>query len=143
MATTTASHARTARAEPSGWAVGFAAFAGFMLILIGFFQFFEGLAAVIKDSYYIIGPGYAYHIDTTAWGWIHLIWGAVMFAAGLGVLAGRTWARIVGITVALISAFVQFLYIPYYPVWAVLIIALDVACIWALATYGNRSAELY
>jgi hypothetical protein len=119
----------------SGWAGGLSAFAGALMILIGFFQFFEGLAAVIKDQYYVLGPHYAYKIDTTAWGWIHLVWGVILFAAGIGVLAGRTWARLVGITVALISAFMQFLYIPYYPLWSVLIIALDIACIWALATY--------
>lgn len=135
-ATVTRTPART-----GGWAGGLAAFAGALMILIGFFQFFEGLAAVIKDSYYVIGPGYAYHIDTTAWGWIHLIVGAIVCAAGFGVLAARLWARIVGITIALISAFVQFLYIPYYPLWAVLIIALDIACIWALTTYAEGQGD--
>jgi hypothetical protein len=138
MASTTAS-----RSEPSGWAVGLASFAGFMLIMIGAFQFFEGLAAIIKDQYYVIGPNYAYHLDVTAWGWIHLIWGVIVAAAGFGVLAGKLWARIVGIAVATISAVTQFFYIPYYPIWAVLIIALDVAVIWALCVYGRDEAELY
>jgi hypothetical protein len=136
MASRTAS-----RAEPSGWAVGLASFAGFMLIMIGTFQFFEGLAAIIKDQYYVVGPNYVYDLDTTAYGWIHLIWGAIMFAAGFGVLSGRIVARIVGIGVAVISAIIQFFYIPYYPIWAVLIIALDVACIWALTVYGRAEAE--
>ena len=138
MATTAVS-----RSETSGWAVGLASFAGFMLILIGAFQFFEGLAAILKDQFYVIGPNYAYNIDVTAYGWINLIWGAVVAAAGFGVLAGRTWARIVGITVGVISAVTQFFYIPYYPIWAVLIIALDIACIWALCVYGRSEAELY
>jgi uncharacterized membrane protein (DUF106 family) len=63
-----------------------------------------------------------------------------MFAAGWGVFTGRVWARAVGIAVALLSAVAQFFYIPYYPVWAVLIIALDVAVIWALASYGRAEA---
>jgi hypothetical protein len=129
------------RAEPSGWAVGLASFAGFMLVLIGAFQFFEGLAAIIKDQYYVIAPHYAYKIDVTAYGWLHLLWGIVMVLAGFGVLAGRLWARIVGIVVASISALAQFFYIPYSPVWSVLIIALDVAVIWALCVYGRAEAQ--
>jgi hypothetical protein len=128
---------------PSGWVVGLASFAAFMLILIGMFQFFEGLAAVLKDSYYVVAPNYLYDIDVTAWGWIHMIWGVVLVAAGLGVLGGRTWARIVGIVVAIVSAITQFLYVPYYPIWAVLLIALNVAVIWALATYGKDEAVGY
>jgi hypothetical protein len=134
MASTTAP-----RAVTSGWAVGLAVFAGCMMILIGFFQFFEGLAAVLKDQAYVVGSNYAYKIDTSTWGWIHLIWGAIVFAAGFGVLTGRTWARMVGLVVVTLSAFAQFLYIPYYPLWAVLIIALDIACIWALAVYGGEA----
>jgi len=133
----------TARpAQVSGWAVGLAAFAGYMLIIVGFFQAFEGLAAILRDQYFVVTPNYLYHIDTTAWGWIHLIWGAVVCVAGFGVLAGRLWGRIVGIVAASLSAIAQFFYIPYYPLWAILIIALDVAIIWALCVYGRREAEV-
>jgi len=138
MATTTAT-----RSEPSGWAVGLASFAGFMLILVGSFQFFEGLAAIIKDEFYVIGPNYAYNLDVTAWGWIHLIWGVIVAAAGFGVLAGKLWARLVGIVVATLAAIAQFFYIPYYPIWAVLIIALCIACIWALSVYNTRDDSVY
>jgi len=138
MATTAVS-----RSETSGWAVGLAAFAGFMLVMVGAFQFFEGLAALLKGDFYVVRSGYAYNIDITAYGWIHLIWGAVVCAAGFGVLAGRTWARVVGITVAVIAAITQFFYIPYYPIWSVLIISLTIACIWALCVYGRPEAELY
>lgn len=136
MASTTASRTGT-----SGWAVGLAAFAGCMLILIGVFQFFEGLAAIIDDHRYIVGPNYVYDLDVTAWGWIHLIWGAIAVGAGFGILSGRLWARIVGMVVAGISAVTQFLYIPYYPLWAVLLVALNIACIWALSVYGRNEAE--
>jgi hypothetical protein len=138
MASTTAT-----RSEPSGWATGLASFAGFMLILVGAFQFFEGLAAIIKDQYYVIGPNYAYNLDVTAWGWIHLIWGAIVVGAGFGVLAGKLWARLVGIVVATLAAIAQFFYIPYYPIWAVLIIALCIACIWALSVYNTSDDAVY
>jgi hypothetical protein len=119
----------------SGWAIGFSAFAGAIMILIGIFQFFAGLGALINDDLYVLTRKYAFDLDVTGWGWIHLILGVVIFAAGLGIFSGATWARAVGITLAIISAIANFLYIPYYPAWAILIIALDIIVIWALASY--------
>jgi hypothetical protein len=103
--------------------------------LIGIFEFFQGLAAVVNDDFFVVTSRYAYDLDTTGWGWIHMIIGVVVFAAGLGIFSGATWARAVGITVAVITAVANFFYIPYYPVWSVLIIALCIIVIWALASY--------
>jgi hypothetical protein len=127
----------------SGWAVGFGTFAALMLVLIGAFQAFEGLAAIIKDNAYVVGSDYAYKIDTTTWGWIHLILGIVVAAAGFAIFGGQTWGRVVGIAVASLSALAQFFYIPYYPIWAVLIIALNVVCIWALTTWNAGRDAAY
>jgi hypothetical protein len=118
----------------SGWAVGFSAFAGAIMILIGIFQFFEGLAAVVNDDFFVVTSKYAFDLDTTGWGWIHMIIGVIIFLAGLGIFTGATWARVVGITLAIISAISNFFFIPYYPVWSVLIIALCIIVIWALAS---------
>jgi len=138
MASTTAT-----RAEPSGWAEGLASFAGFMMIIIGAFGFFEGLAALIHGDFFTVGVHYAYKVDVTAYGWIHMIWGVIVCGTGFAVMAGRTWGRVVGIGVIIINAVVQFFYIPYYPIWAVLLIALDVACIWALTVAGSSREEGY
>jgi hypothetical protein len=124
----------------SGWAVGFTAFAGAMMLLIGIFQAFAGLAAILNDGFLVRRPNYTFDIDITGWGWIHLIIGLIVAAAGFGVFSGATWARAVGITVALLSAIANFFFIPIYPVWAVLIIALDVLVIWALSTYTEDAA---
>src|SRR5688572_1861125 len=105
MATSTAG-----RAGASGWAVGFAWFAASMLMLIGAFQFFEGLAAVIENEFFVVGANYVYEFDVTAWGWIHMIVGAIVLLAGWAVFSGQTWARVVGITVAIVSAISQFFY---------------------------------
>jgi hypothetical protein len=105
------------------------------MILIGIFQFFAGLGALINDDLYVLTRKYAFDLDVTGWGWIHLILGVIIFAAGLGIFSGATWARAVGITLAIISAIANFLYIPYYPAWAILLIALNVVVIWALASY--------
>ena len=129
------------RSKPvSGWAVGFTAFAGAMMLLIGIFQAFAGLAAILNDGFLVRRPNYTFDIDITGWGWIHLIIGLIVAAAGFAVFSGATWARAVGITVALLSAIANFFFIPIYPVWAVLIIALDVLVIWALATYTEDAA---
>ena len=128
------------RPEVSGWAVGFAAFAGAIMLMAGIFQTFAGLAAIFENEFFVVARNYAYEVDVTAWGWIHLLIGAILASAGLAVFSGATWARAVGITLAIVSAIANFFFIPYYPVWAVLIIALDVAIIWALASYGRDAA---
>lgn len=126
--------------KTSGWAVGFVVFAAVMMMLIGSFQAIAGIAAIFEDEFFVVGPNYVYDVDVTAWGWIHLILGVTVFLAGAGALSGATWARVVGITLASLSAIANFFFIPYYPIWSIVIIALDVAVIWALSVYGRREA---
>ena len=128
--------------EVSGSTVGFVVFAGVMLMLIGTFHAFTGLAAIIQNEFFVVGRNYAYELDVTAWGWLHLIFGAIVAAAGYGVFSGATWARVVGITLAAISAVGNFFFIPYQPVWAILIIALDVLVIAALTAYSPQAARM-
>jgi hypothetical protein len=132
-----ASASRASR-ETSGWAVGLILFAAIMLIMVGCFQFFEGLVAIFQNEFYVATRNYVFKFDATTWGWIHLIWGLVMAFAGWGLLSGRTWARVVAITVALVSAIANFLWLPYYPFWALTIITLDVFVIWAVAAHGGE-----
>lgn len=128
--------------EVSGSTLGFVVFAGVMLMLIGTYHAFTGLAAIIQNEFFVVGRNYAYELDVTAWGWLHLIFGAIVAAAGYGVFSGATWARVVGITLAAISAVGNFFFIPYQPVWAILIIALDVLVIAALTAYSPRDARM-
>jgi hypothetical protein len=124
----------TRTAEPHGAVLGFTVFAAVMLMISGILDFFAGLAAVIRGSFFVVLPHYVFEMSTTAWGWFHLILGAVVFVAGVALLADRFWARMVGVAFAAISAIVNFLYIPYQPVWSIVVIALDAAVIWALLT---------
>jgi hypothetical protein len=128
--------------EVSGWTVGLVVFAGVILGLVGVFHAFTGLAAILENEFFVVGPEYAYEIDVTVWGWLHLIFGIIVVAAGVGVFNGATWARVVGITLATISAVGNFFFIPYQPVWAILMIALAVLVIAALASYGPREARM-
>ena len=112
-----------------------------MMFLAGVFQAFTGLVAILNDEFYVATDEYLLKFDQTTWGWVHLILGLVVAAAGVGLMSGRTWGRAVAIVLALISAIVTFGFIPYYPLWALIIIALDVAVIWAVAAYGRDAAE--
>ena len=121
----------------SGLAVGMTLFAATMLMVIGFFQAMQGLVALLNDTFYVAGQKWIFEFDVTTWGWIHLLLGIVVVAAGVFVLVGQVWARVVGVIVATFSAVVNFAWLPYYPVWAGVIIALDVFVIWALTVHGR------
>ena len=108
-------------------------FGGAVLLTVGLFQFFEGLAAVAKDDVYVRTEDYLYQFDLTAWGWLHLILGVVVIGVGTAVLVGQRWALVTGIVLASLSALAQFLFLPWAPMWALSIIALNVAIIWALS----------
>lgn len=103
------------------------------MMLSGAFQFFEGLAAIVKSRYFVIGPQYAYKLDTHAWGWIHLVLGAIVAVTGFFLLSGALWARTVAIGLVMLQALAQFFWLPYFPLWSLMIIALDIFVIWALA----------
>jgi hypothetical protein len=124
---------------PPPAAVTTAGFAGTMLIMVSAFQILQGIAAVAADEVYVTGIEYVYQLDVTSWGWIHIGIGAIALAAGLGVLAAQTWAYIAGIVLAVIASFANFAFIPYYPIWSLVILAFNIAVIWALATLlGTR-----
>ena len=128
--------------QPSAWAAGYTAFAGVVLVLIGFFQAVAGLVAIVDDEFYVVGQEYLFQFDVTAWGWIHLIIGIVVLLSGFGVFTGNAAARTVGVIVAAISALAAFAWLPWYPIWGIVIIALDVAVVWALTMHGRDLARL-
>ena len=132
--------------QPSSGAVGWTYFAAFMLILIGSFHAIAGLAGIIEDEFYSFVPAvgtetsgdvYFLQFDATTWGWIHLIGGIIVFLAGFALFRGAVWARTVGVIVAVISAVVNFAWLPWYPVWGLTLIAIDIAVIWALTAHGR------
>jgi hypothetical protein len=129
---------RQPEAEPTGW-VGWIAFAATMMIMLGIFHAFQGLIALFQDNYYLVGKsGLTIHMDFTAWGWTHLILGLVVVGAGVGLLSGQMWARIVGVGVALLSAVVNIAFLSAYPIWSTMMIAFDVLVIWALTVHGSE-----
>ena len=117
-------------------------FAAVILIMVGCFQAIAGLAAIFEDEFYVVTPNYVFEVDTTTWGWIHLLLGLLVAFAGYALFAAKTWARVVGVTLAVLSAIANFFFIPYYPFWAILIISLDMWVIWALTRSLSSAEEL-
>ncbi len=124
--------------DPTAW-TGWVVFAAFMMIMVGSFQAIEGLVALFDDGWYhVTQNGLLVQADYTAWGWTHLLLGALLIVAGVGVLAGNTLARLVAIALAGLSALVNLAFIEAYPIWAVIIITIDVLVIYALVVHGRE-----
>lgn len=127
---------QTQRPPVSGWAEGGLTFAACMFLLVGAFQTIAGLAAIFEDDFFVVARNYAFELDVSTWGWIHLVIGLAMLAAGFGLFKRSTWAGVTALVLALLSAVANFFFIPYYPFWALLVIALDVWVIWSLTRPG-------
>jgi hypothetical protein len=125
----------------SGTAVGFTVFASVMMVMIGIFQALAGVVALVNDEFFVVGQEYVFTFDVTTWGWVHLLLGILIGTAGAFLFTGAVWARTVGVVVAVISAIVNFVWLPWYPIWAVIMITIDVFVIWALTIHGRDIAE--
>jgi hypothetical protein len=122
------------------WARGGTVLAATVLSIAGLFQILLAVVAWARHgTYFVTNSNYVYTFNTAAWGWVHMAIGVVAFLAGLALLTGALWARIVGVALCVIAAVANFLFLPYAPVWSILIIGLSVYAIWAIATNGGRA----
>ena len=102
--------------EQSGW-VGWIAFAGCMMALLGSFHVIEGLVAIFNDEYFLVGRS-----------------GLIVYA----LFAGHMWARVVGVLIAMGSAVANLAFLAAYPFWSAVMILLDVLVIWAITVHGSE-----
>jgi hypothetical protein len=124
--------------------VGWIIFAGIMMVMLGTFQAIEGLVAIFKDSYFVVPDSrLVVTVDYTTWGWVHLLLGILVAGAGLGVMAGQMWARVIGILLAVVSAIVNIAFLAANPVWSTIIITLDILVIYALTVHGKETKAEY
>ena len=123
--------------QVTGW-VGWITFAAVMLAISGGLNFFYGLIAAINDEWVVFGNRADVYLDVSAWGWIHMVLGAVVFAAGLALLSGNILARMVGVIAATFSIVANFMWLPVYPVWSIIVITMDVLIIWAITVHGRE-----
>ena len=136
--TTTAYSGSSAR-PMTGWIV----FAAAMLMVIGSIDFIEGLIAVIRKQYYVVTPSQVIVFNMTTWGWLTLLWGIVMFLAGMALWAGQSWARWFAIVVCSINILGQLSWLGSgsYPLWTLTAIALDIIVIYALTVRWTGYSE--
>jgi hypothetical protein len=129
---------QTTTTTPTAW-VGWIWFAGAMMILLGLFNAIEGLVALFDNKYYVVGPQGLLVFDLSGWGWVHLIIGILAVIAGLALFTGALWARITAVVLATINAIAQLTFLSAFPVWATIVIALDVVVIWAVIVHGSEA----
>lgn len=123
-----------------GFAFGTMIVAAILLITAGTVSLLQGIAALVSNDLYFVGVNYVYSFNLTAWGWIHIGIGVVAVLVSLGLFAGADWARALAVVIAALSIIANFLWLPYYPLWSILIIALDVVVIWAVTTWHQEKA---
>lgn len=127
--------------QASGWAVGWALFAAIMMSIAGVFQLFAGIAGIAEDEIYGVTSEWVFAFDTTTWGWIHVVLGIVLLAGSWGIMRGNVAARSLGVVLAGLAAIANFAWLPYYPVWALVVIAACFTIIWALTVHGRDIAS--
>jgi hypothetical protein len=128
------------RRAPSAW-VGWVVFAGTIAIIGGVFNLIQGLVALFDDQYFVVAKGELLLLDFTTWGWVHVLVGVIMLLVGLGILRGSPWGLVAGVVIAGVQAILQLGFLAAYPVWSILIIALDVVVIYALIVHGRDLAD--
>jgi hypothetical protein len=125
--------------EMTGW-VGWVLFAGILMVTVGFFNILQGFVALLNSAYYDLPrTELAFLQNYAAWGWILLISGAILTAAGYGVMVGKTWARTVGVILAVVNAVSNMAFAAAYPIWTAITIAIDVLVIYALVVHGREA----
>lgn len=135
MANTT--HNTNLTTTGSGWVT----FAGILMVVAGFLQAIAGLVALFKPALYVTTENHLLVLDFNQWGWVHLIYGIILIVGSASLYAGRLWARVLAITLAAISALLNFAFIWAYPLWSIMIIIMDILVIYGVAMYGGRQEE--
>lgn len=124
-----------------GFAGGTTFAAALLLLVAAVVTLLQGIAAVAGDELFVVGLAYTYQFDLTAWGWIHIVLAVLLAAVAVGLFGGATWARAAAIVMAALSIVANFLWLPYFPLWSILIITLDLIVIWAVATWDSHRGQ--
>ena len=137
MTTSTPTGRGTTQREVSAGAIGVTVFAAILMVMTGVFHAFQGFVALVNNTFFVFGQEYVFKFNVTTWGWVHLLLGVVVALAGFALLQGAVWARTVAVIMACVSALASFMWMPYYPIWSLTIIAFDVFVIWAVTVHGR------
>ncbi|WP_406726637.1 hypothetical protein WJ438_21090 [Streptomyces sp. GD-15H] len=133
-------HHRTGWEPRSAWVTGWTTAAAVLMTFGGIMAIFQGIAAIAEDDVFVSTADFTYAFSLTGWGWIHLILGALVLAAGLALFSGSAWARATGVVLAGLSMIANFVWLPYAPVWSVTLMIIDGFIIWALCSPRGEPA---
>lgn len=111
--------------------------AGVLMVLSGVMHVIQGIVALANDTFFVYGGDYVFKFDTTAWGWVHLLAGIIIAVAGVALFRASMWARVLAVVLACISVIMSFVWMPFYPLWSVIVIVFDVFVIWAVTAHGR------
>ncbi|WP_199547471.1 hypothetical protein [Streptomyces sp. N35] len=134
----------TGEVNPRPWhaaASGTTVLAAALMIVGGAMAAFEGIAALADDELFVVTRHYVFEFSLAGWGWVHLLLGIALVVAGCALFGGALWARFFGVFVAGLSAIANFLWVPYYPLWALTLVAVNLFIVWALCTGMHREAH--
>ncbi|CAL9398008.1 hypothetical protein [Streptomyces sp. Tu 3180] len=132
----TGAHAPSAKRQ---WAEGLTVFAAVTLMIAGVLGILRGIMGIAEDDVFVTTQNYVFEFDLTAWGWTHLALGVLAVLVSLGLVRDATWARVAGVVIAGLVIIANFLSLPYYPVWSVVMIAFSGFIIWALCVSRSRT----
>ncbi|SDC23757.1 hypothetical protein SAMN05216410_1448 [Sanguibacter gelidistatuariae] len=123
--------------------VGWIWFAALLIMASGVLNVMTGLVAVLgRDNAYVdTGVGLVV-FDVESWGWVHLIYGVILVLVGACLAAGQTWARVLAIVLVTLNLLTQFITLPAYPVWSIIVIAIYLIVIWALIVHGDEVRDI-
>ncbi|MGW7284077.1 DUF7144 family membrane protein [Streptomyces sp. NPDC054847] len=136
----TATHTRQADATKQEIAGGLTVVGGVLLMIVGVLDLFRGIMAIAEDDIFVSTPNYIFEFDLTGWGWVHVALGALAMLVSLGLVRAATWARITGIAIAALVIIANFLSLPYYPIWSVVMIAMSTFIVWALCVVRREES---
>ncbi|MGV9255252.1 DUF7144 family membrane protein [Streptomyces sp. NPDC003697] len=137
MTTTHTPRTHTAKQE---WASGLMMFGAVMLVIGGVLDIFRGIMGIAQDDVFVATPNYVFQLNLTGWGWFHLILGAAAVLVSAGLFQGQMWARVAGVVIAAFLIIINFLSLPYYPVWSIVAIAIFGFVIWALCVVDTEES---
>jgi len=122
---------------------GWKSFAAIMLMIVGFLNVMDGLVAITQSNQVKaqVNAQLPLFDNVKTWGWVVLILGVIVILAGFGLLAGSTWARVVGILVASVNLIAQLAWLPHNTFWSLTMIAIDVLIIYGIAVHCGREDE--
>jgi hypothetical protein len=121
----------------TGW-TGFVIFGGCIMILVGSFNMVQGLVGIFDNDFYARTDSAIISLNYTGWGWYLLIMGALLVFTGFGVMVGQFWARLVAVILLMINAISHLFFMPAYPLWSLVVIALDVLVIYSIVAHGRE-----